>query len=143
MGRSIDDATDLFERALHLEEEHEEEGWVEGERDGRDAGIAEGCELGFSKGFEIGAEVGYYSGCHAVWAKCLDENPAGFGERATRGVEAFGALLTAFPMDDPTNESIIDVLHAARAKFKTVVSLLGLHREYNAADTHIPSFEAF
>ena len=38
----------------------------------------EGREVGFAKGFEVGQEMGFYAGCHAVWARCVAEDPECF-----------------------------------------------------------------
>ena len=95
----------------------------------------EGREVGFAKGFEVGQERGFYAGCHAVWARCVAEDPECFTERARRGVESFGSAVRAFPIDDPLNEEILEILNAVRGKFKTVVALLGMHHEYNPKET--------
>jgi|TARA_B110000977_G_scaffold200925_1_gene293208 hypothetical protein len=97
--------------------------------------VVEGRQTGFAKGFEIGQEMGFYAGCHAVWVRCVETDPECFSERALRGVHAFGKTITTFPIHDPLNPTILDVLNTVRGKFKTVVALLGMHKEYNARDT--------
>ena len=98
-----------------------------------------GWEVGFAKGFEIGQEIGFYSGCHAVWSRCVKEDPECFSERARRGIDAFGKMLRSFPIDDPLDEMILETLNQVRGKFKTVVALLGMHHEYNDATGDQPT----
>ena len=106
-------------------------------RDGEKLGLVEGREVGFAKGFEVGQEMGFYAGCHAVWARCVREDPECFSERAKKGIASFGAALESFPIDDPLNEEILEILNTVRGKFKTVVALLGMHHEYNPAETSL------
>jgi hypothetical protein len=39
-------------------------------------------------------------------------------------------MLGTFPIHDPLNEEILEILNAVRGKFKTIVSLMGMHKEY-------------
>ena len=103
------------------------------------SGLIDGREVGFAKGFEIGQEIGFYSGCHAVWSRCVKEDPECFSERARRGIDAFGKMLRSFPIDDPLDETILETLNQVRGKFKTVVALLGMHHEYNDATDDQPT----
>jgi hypothetical protein len=101
----------------------------------------EGRQVGFAKGFEVGQEMGFYAGCHAVWTKCVTCDPDCFGERARRSIDAFGEMLGTFPIHDPLNEEILEILNAVRGKFKTIVSLMGMHKEYaQVGDTPAMSF---
>ena len=109
-------------------------------RDGEKLGLVEGRDVGFAKGFEVGQEMGFYAGCHAVWARCVREDPECFSERAKKGIASFGAALESFPIDDPLNEEILEILNTVRGKFKTVVALLGMHHEYNPATSFGLSF---
>ena len=99
-------------------------------REGEKLGLVEGREVGFAKGFEVGQEMGFYAGCHAVWARCVAEDPRLHRREAGRR-DAVGSAVRAFPIDDALNEEILDILNAVRGKFKTVVALLGMHHEYN------------
>mgnify|MGYP006092561599 CR=1 FL=1 len=96
--------------------------------------MVEGRQVGFAKGFEMGQEMGFYAGCHSVWVRCIEEEPGCFSERARKGAEQFGNILTQFPIHDPLNPEILEILNMVRGKFKTVVALLGMHREYAATD---------
>lgn len=110
-------------------------------RDGEKLGSVEGRQVGFAKGFEVGQEMGFYAGCHAVWTKCVTCDPDCFGERARRSIDAFGEMLGTFPIHDPLNEEILEILNAVRGKFKTIVSLMGMHKEYaQVGDTPAMSF---
>lgn len=81
--------------------------------------------------------MGFYAGCHAVWATCIISDPECFSARARKAIAAFGQMLGSFPIDDPMNEEILDILNAVRGKFKTVVALLGMHHEYNPQETKL------
>ena len=83
--------------------------------------------MGFAKGFEVGQEMGFYAGCHAVWTRCVRSDPDCFGERARRSIEAFGEMLGSFPIHDPLNEEILEILNAVRGKFKTIVYISFLY----------------
>ena len=103
-------------------------------RDGEKLGSVEGRQVGFAKGFEVGQEMGFYAGCHAVWTRCVRSDPDCFGERARRSIDAFGEMLGSFPIHDPLNEEILEILNAVRGKFKTIVALMGMHKEYAPDD---------
>ena len=90
--------------------------------------------MGFAKGFEVGQEMGFYAGCHAVWTRCLKSDPDVFGHRAARSIDAFGEMLGSFPIHDPLNEEILEILNAVRGKFKTIVALMGMREEYAPED---------
>eukprot|EP00227_Mantoniella_beaufortii_P005755 CAMPEP_0197615314 /NCGR_PEP_ID=MMETSP1326-20131121/59967_1 /TAXON_ID=1155430 /ORGANISM="Genus nov. species nov., Strain RCC2288" /LENGTH=174 /DNA_ID=CAMNT_0043184195 /DNA_START=303 /DNA_END=829 /DNA_ORIENTATION=- len=133
----ISDVGDHAHGALHLEEKHLDEGWEDGLREGEKLGHLDGREVGFAKGFEVGQELGFYAGCHAVWVKCVKEDPECFSERARKGIASFGAMLETFPISDPLNEEILETLNGVRGKFKTIVALLGMHHEYNPQETKL------
>ena len=82
--------------------------------------------MGFAKGL---ARMGFYAGCHAVWTRCVRSDPDRFGERAAidRRVRRDAR---SFPIHDPLNEEILEILNAVRGKFKTIVALMGMHKEY-------------
>ena len=94
----------------------------------------EGREVGFAKGFESGRRWASTPGVTPC-GRGASRRTRGFTERARRGVESFGSAVRAFPIDDPLNEEILDILNAVRGKFKTVVALLGMHHEYNPKET--------
>ena len=103
-------------------------------REGEKLGSVEGRQVGFAKGFEVGQEMGFYAGCHAVWTRCLKSDPDVFGHRAARSIDAFGEMLGSFPIHDPLNEEIQEILNAVRGKFKTIVALMGMREEYAPED---------
>jgi hypothetical protein len=43
-------------------------------------------------------------------------------------------MLGSFPIHDPLNEEILEILNAVRGKFKTIVALMGMHKEYAPDD---------
>eukprot|EP00887_Chlorella_sp_A99_P003660 scaffold7.g3660.t1 len=121
-------AEDLFDSALTLEEKHIADGYEEGVKDGRRAGHTEGRTLGLQKGFEVGHELGYYHGCLELWRQ-LEARPGGgwlFGERAARGMAALRAQLDTFPLSDPQDERLQELMDRVRGRFKAVVAALGL-----------------
>ena len=106
-------------------------------REGERLGFIDGRDIGFAKGFEIGQELGYYSGCFSVWATCVRADPECFSGRAQKAIAGFGEMLTSFPIDDPLNEEILEILNQVRGKFKTIVALIGMHHEYNPQETKL------
>ena len=95
------DVADAFDAALNLEEAHLDEGWEDGLR----------C-VPRGRG------------------RALRLFSAERGARARRSIDAFGEMLGTFPIHDPLNEEILEILNAVRGKFKTIVSLMGMHKEY-------------
>eukprot|EP00850_Spirogloea_muscicola_P013925 SM000097S24778 [mRNA] locus=s97:271483:272943:+ [translate_table: standard] len=125
----MDSSGDIFDSSLDLEVQHLREGYDDGYRDGTDAGLLEGRDAGLRVGFQMGEELGFYLGCTAVWTRALELEPGIFSSRAQRSIQQLGHLLETFPMLQPQDESIHDKLEVLRAKFRTIVSVLGVRPE--------------
>lgn len=117
---------DLFESALNLEEQFQQEGYEEGLRDGWRSGRAEGRALGLQKGFEVGHEVGFYAGCCQLWRQLQAREPTLFSQRVDRGIAAMEEAVRSFPLEDPKDERLQDLMDSLRGKFKAVAAGLGL-----------------
>ncbi|KAL4441877.1 hypothetical protein ABPG77_003793 [Micractinium sp. CCAP 211/92] len=117
---------DLFDSALNLEEQFWQEGYEEGLRDGRRSGRDGGRGLGLQKGFEIGHEVGFYAGCCQLWRQLQAREPALFSQRVDKGIAAMEEAVRSFPLGDPKDERLQDLMDALRGKFKAVAAGLGL-----------------
>ncbi|KAL4433919.1 hypothetical protein ABPG75_000360 [Micractinium tetrahymenae] len=117
---------DLFDSALNLEEQFQQEGYEEGLTDGRRGGRAEGRALGLQKGFEIGHEVGFYAGCCQLWRQLQAQEPALFSQRVDKGIAALEEMVRSFPLRDPKDERLQDLMDGLRGKFKAVAAGLGL-----------------
>eukprot|EP00877_Chromochloris_zofingiensis_P010366 jgi/Chrzof1/5583/Cz16g08040.t1 len=104
------------------------------------AGLQEGRELGLQKGFEIGVEVGYYRGCVRMWRRLQDTQPDVIPVRADRSITAMEDLLQAYPLHNPQDEQLQDMLENLRGKFKAVVTVLGKSHEYLPKEGQAPSY---
>eukprot|EP00850_Spirogloea_muscicola_P018181 SM000164S02243 [mRNA] locus=s164:53164:54627:- [translate_table: standard] len=127
----MDSSGDIFDSSLDLEVQHLREGYEDGYRDGTDAGLLEGRDAGFRVGFQMGEELGFYLGCIAMWTRASELEPGLFSSRAQRSIQQLGHLLDTFPLLQPQDESIHDKLEALRAKFRTIVAVLGVRPEYS------------
>ncbi|KAK9823785.1 hypothetical protein WJX72_005477 [[Myrmecia] bisecta] len=123
-------SSDIFDSSLQLEEQHIKEGYAEGVRDGKLAGLREGQELGIQKGFEIAQEIGFYAGCIQVWRKLRMHDPEAFPARVEKGIDSIAELVAAYPLENPKDERMQDMMLELRGKFKAVVAMLGVHEEY-------------
>ncbi|KXZ41800.1 hypothetical protein GPECTOR_279g735 [Gonium pectorale] len=94
------------------------------------AGLAEGRELGVQKGYEIGQEVGFYAGCVRTWRQLQVRDPGLVTERQDRSLAALEEMIGAFPLYDPQDESLLDMLERLRGRFKALASSLGCLQDY-------------
>ncbi|CAL5220870.1 g2956 [Coccomyxa viridis] len=122
---------DMFDACLDLEDQHINSGRAEGVRDGEAAGLEEGRELGESKGQEIGAEVGFYAGFSQVLREASEDSEA-FG-RVSKQAQALESIAKAFPLTDPQDERMQDMMVDLRGKFKAICARLGLPEQLQLA----------
>ncbi|KAI7835869.1 hypothetical protein COHA_010266 [Chlorella ohadii] len=125
---------DLFDAALHLESQHIAEGYEEGLRDGRRSGHAEGRALGLQKGFELGHEVGFYSGCCQLWRQLQARDPQLFGPRVDKGIASLEEMVRDFPLGNPQDERLQELMDGMRGRFKALTAMLGLQHAYASPD---------
>ncbi|CAN6453406.1 unnamed protein product [Victoria cruziana] len=124
------DLGDIFESSLNLEERHLQEGYDEGYDDGLASGREEGREVGLKVGFEVGEELGFYKGCVEVWKTAFEICPDGFSARVQRNVKQMAELIERYPILEPENEGVQDLMDALRTKFKAVSAMLSVRLEY-------------
>lgn len=121
---------DIFDSALNLEETHLREGFREGYNDGLTSGIEEGRQVGLKYGFEIGEELGFYRGCIDVWTSAIRVDPHCFSSRIQKSVKAMDDLVKKYPILDPENESVTEIMDSLRLKFRGVCASLNVKLEY-------------
>lgn len=116
---------DFLNACLDLESQHIEEGHEQGKRDGTVAGYQEGKELGEQKGLEIGLEVGMYAGFCEALRELQPQQPA-LLEKIEKQLAIMEDIASHFPLDDPKDERMQDMMLDLRGKFKAICAKLGL-----------------
>ncbi|KAL4183818.1 hypothetical protein AMTRI_Chr11g157020 [Amborella trichopoda] len=127
-----DPATDdIFDSSLSLEDDHLKEGYNEGFEDGKILGKQEGKDVGLKLGFETGEELGFYWGCINVWNAATRINPDVFSSRVCKNMKQMEELLDKYPILEPEDEHIDEIMASLRLKFRIIASSLSVHIEYN------------
>ncbi|CAL8472057.1 g11599 [Coccomyxa elongata] len=116
---------DFLDACLDLESQHIQEGHEQGKRDGMVAGYQEGKELGEQKGLEIGSEVGMYAGFCEALRELQQQQPA-LLERVEKQLATMEDIARKFPLDNPKDERMQDMMLDLRGKFKAIRAKLGL-----------------
>ncbi|KAA3482714.1 formimidoyltransferase-cyclodeaminase-like isoform X2 [Gossypium australe] len=122
----MDSAEDIFDSSLNLEETHYQEGYKEGYNHGVTTGKEEGKEVGLKIGFETGEELGFYKGCVDVWNSAIQINPTRFSTRVQKGIKQMQELIQKYPVMDPEDESVQEIMEALRLKFRVIRAALDL-----------------
>ena len=122
---------DIFDSSLNLEDSHFNEGFQEGYNDGLSSGKDEGREVGLKSGFEIGEELGFYRGCIDVWNSAIQLNSTCFSSRVQKSIKQMDDLVIKYPISDPENESVSDIMDSLRLKFRAICATLNVKLEYN------------
>ncbi|XP_043698452.1 protein LTO1 homolog [Telopea speciosissima] len=117
---------DIFDPSLNLEETHVKEGYKDGFHDGLVLGQQEGREVGLKVGFEVGEEIGFYCGCVDVWNSAIQAKSSCFTPHVQKNVKQMEELIKRYPILDPENESVQDIMDSLRAKFKAVSASLSI-----------------
>lgn len=125
-----DDVADLFDSSLNLEDTHYKEGYAEGYDHGLTAGREEARQVGLKLGFETGEELGFYRGCVDVWSSAIRVDPNQFSSRVQKSIKTMELLLERFPVTDPENESVQEIMGNLRLKFRVICASLGVKLEY-------------
>ncbi|RAL37711.1 unnamed protein product [Cuscuta campestris] len=120
---------DIFDSSLNLEEIHYKEGHSDGYAEGLSSGVEEGRQVGLKTGFETGLELGFYRGCIDVWSSAIRLDPACFSARVQKNVKQMDELLRKYPLLDPENESVSDVMESLRIKFRAICATLKVKLE--------------
>ncbi|XP_077245916.1 uncharacterized protein LOC143885590 [Tasmannia lanceolata] len=121
---------DLFDSVLNLEKVHLNEGFRDGYNDGLIAGKEEGREVGLKQGFEVGEELGFYRGCVDVWNSAIRVDSNCFSSRVQRNIKQMEELIEKYPILDPENETVQDLMNALRLKFRAISSSMAVRLEY-------------
>lgn len=127
----MDSTGDIFESSLNLEASHVKEGYDEGYADGLISGKEEGKEVGLKTGFESGEELGFYRGCVDVWSPAVRVDPNFISVRTQKAIKQMDELLRKYPIPEPENESVSDLMDALRLKFRIICASLNVKLEYN------------
>ncbi|XP_027181518.1 protein LTO1 homolog [Coffea eugenioides] len=122
---------DIFDSSLNLEETHVKEGYKEGYADGLVSGKEDGRQVGLKTGFEVGQELGFYKGCIDVWNSAIQVDSNCFSSRVVRSIKQMEELLSKYPISDPDDESVGDVMDSLRLKFRAICATLNVKLEYN------------
>ncbi|XP_071918935.1 uncharacterized protein [Coffea arabica] len=122
---------DIFDSSLNLEETHLKEGYNEGYADGLVSGEEEGRQVGLKTGFEVGEELGFYRGCIDVWNSAIRVDSNCFSSRVVRSIKQMEELLNKYPISNPEDESVSDVMDSLRLKFRAICAILNVKLEYN------------
>ncbi|XP_022880451.1 oral cancer-overexpressed protein 1 homolog [Olea europaea var. sylvestris] len=140
----MDSIGDMFDSALNLEQTNYEEGYEDGYANGLVSGKEEGRQVGLKTGFEVGEELGFYRGCIDIWKSGIRVNPNHFSTRAQKTISQMDELLKKYPISDPENESVSDIMNSLRLKFRAICATLNVKLEYNgypkASDVEIIEF---
>ncbi|KAJ1379557.1 Essential protein Yae1, N-terminal [Sesbania bispinosa] len=122
---------DLFDSSLNLEDTHFKEGYNEGYSDGLISGKDEAKQVGLKVGFEVGEELGFYSGCLHIWTSALQVDPTCFSSRAKTTIAQMQDLIHKYPLMDPENMQVQEIMDTLRLKFKMLCSSLHVKLDYN------------
>ncbi|CAL5086347.1 unnamed protein product [Urochloa decumbens] len=130
MDQQRQNDADFLEPSVLLDETHYQEGYKNGYNDGLTSGKEEGRQVGLKMGFQVGEELGFYQGCLDVWASAtrIDQNV--FSARIRKNIEQLAVLVSSYPLSDPENEQVQDVMEKIRLKFRVITASLGARLEY-------------
>ncbi|KAJ4831816.1 hypothetical protein Tsubulata_040607 [Turnera subulata] len=130
---SIDD---IFKASLNLEDTHFKEGYEEGYSHGLASGKEDAQQMGLKMGFETGEELGFYRGCVDVWNAVIRVDPTRFSRRVQGTVKQIGELLDKYPLLEPEEERVQELMEALRLKFRIIRAGLGVgaRLEYDGGD---------
>lgn len=122
---------DIFDSSLNLEQTHFREGYNEGYNHGLATGKEDARQVGLKTGFETGEELGFYKGCVDVWNSVTRVDPTRFSTRVQKGITQLEELIEKYPVTDPEDESVQEIMEALRLKFRVLRAALGMKLEYN------------
>ncbi|KAF8409344.1 hypothetical protein HHK36_005419 [Tetracentron sinense] len=122
---------DIFDSSLNIEETHFQDGFKEGFDDGLVSGKQEGSEVGLKVGFEVGEELGFYRGCVDVWNSAIRVDSTCFSSRVQKSIKQMEQLIQKYPIMDPENENVQEIMDSLRLKFRAISATLSMKLEYN------------
>lgn len=121
---------DFLEPSILLEETHYGEGFRIGYAAGLVSGKEEGRKLGLNMGFQVGEELGFYQSCLDVWIAADHINHGAFSDRMKKNIDQMAALVSSYPIEDPENEQIQEIMGKIRLKFRIITASLGVKLEH-------------
>ncbi|KAI3710912.1 hypothetical protein L2E82_40708 [Cichorium intybus] len=124
------DPDDIFGDSLNLEDTHLNEGYKEGYDTGFASGKDDGREVGLKTGFITGEELGFYRGCIDIWISMIRVEPTCFSTRVQKKIKEMDELVSKYPILDPENENVTDIMGLLRLKFRAICATLNLKLEY-------------
>eukprot|EP00808_Paulinella_micropora_P015152 g24719.t1 len=121
-----------------MEEKWLQQGKTQGEEAGRQKGLQHGLDVGIQKGGEVGKEIGFYAGCAAVWRIQASQEPQSVKPRFKKALAKLEKELQSYPLGEAQSEEQHNKLEDLRARFKHLLSLLGIHSQAAAAARDLP-----
>lgn len=122
---------DIFDSLLNLEETHFKEGYDDGYKDGLITGKDEARQVGLKVGFEVGEELGFYRGCVDIWNSAIRVDQNCFSSRVKIAIKQMDELIENYPVLDPENLKVQEIMDGLRLKFKMVCSSLHMKLDYD------------
>jgi hypothetical protein len=121
---------DFLEPSVLLDETQFQEGYKTGYNDGLLSGKEEARQVGLKTGFQVGEELGFYQGSLDVWTSAIRIDEDAFSARVRKNIEQLAALVNSYPLSDPENEQVQDIMEKIRLKFRVITASLGVKLEY-------------
>jgi hypothetical protein len=121
---------DFLEPSVLLDDTQYQEGYKTGYNDGLVSGKEEGRQVGLKTGFQVGEELGFYQGSLDVWTSAIHIDEVTFSARVRKNIEQLAALVNSYPLSDPENEEVQDIMDKIRLKFRVITASLGVKLEY-------------
>ncbi|XP_020273256.1 oral cancer-overexpressed protein 1 homolog isoform X3 [Asparagus officinalis] len=129
-NKKMEPNPDFLESSVLLNETQYNEGYNDGYNNGLLSGEEEGRDVGLKVGFEIGEELGFYRGCVDIWKSVVRVDSGAFSSRIQKTIEQLSELLNKYPLLEPENEGIQEMMNAIRLKFRLISANLGVKLEY-------------
>ncbi|URD74257.1 Essential protein Yae1, N terminal [Musa troglodytarum] len=130
MEQKLAEVSDIFDSVVCLDESLRQEGFEDGYKDGLVAGKEEGKEAALKMGFQVAEELGFYQGCVDVWNSVIQVDSGAFSSRLQKSVQQLGDLLRRYPLLDPENEQVHEMMDAIRLKVRIISANMGVKLEY-------------
>lgn len=130
MDQKFAGAFDVLEPSLLFDDIGYQEGFRNGHAHGMVSGKEDAREVGLKTGFQVGEELGFYQGCLHVWTLVSRIDPGTFSVRVKKNIEQMSVLVRSYPMSDPEDEMIQDIMEKIRIKFRMITATLGVKLDY-------------
>lgn len=131
MEQKRKDPDDFLESAVYLDETQYSEGYGDGYKAGLVSGKEEGRDVGLKLGFQVGEELGFYRGCVDVWKSAIGVDAGVFSSRVQKSIEQLSEMVNKYPLFEPENEGIQEMMDAIRLKFRLISANLGVKLDYD------------